>query len=108
MISNAYWKRFAEVAGARMAAIARAMGKAGEEDGRRAVALPFQGGEDLPRADEGMSGFLPAPGLQQPGGAQEHPALLDGPPGLPGEGVRISHAHADQIDFHGRCASQFL
>ena len=28
MISNAYWKRFAEVAGARMAAIARAMGKA--------------------------------------------------------------------------------
>ena len=28
MISNAYWKRFAEVARARMAAIARAMGKA--------------------------------------------------------------------------------
>ena len=44
--------------------------------------------------------LLPRIALQEPGRADEQAALVNGPPGRQGQGVRISHPNANQIDLH--------
>ena len=74
-------------------------GVAGEEDGH-VLPLLFDAVGDVVGGDEGHAGVALPPGLQEPGGADEHRAGLDGLPGRQGQGVRVAHAHADEIDLH--------